>query len=115
MIGQGCFIGRNVTIGDGCRIQNGAQLFEGVTLQENVFIGPGVGFTNDRYPRLTGYQEDQFKPEITVVASGASIGANATIRCGVHIGHEAMVGAGAVVVRDVAPGAVVAGNPARLL
>jgi len=111
MIGQGCFVGRNVVIGDYCRIQNGAQLFEGVTLGKYVFIGPGVVFTNDRYPMVS----EEYRLEKTLVQSGANIGANATIRCGVTIGGAAMIGAGAVVTKDVPDTQTWAGNPARLL
>lgn len=109
MIGQGCFIGRDVVIGDGCRIQNGAQIFEGVTLEDRVFIGPGVVFTNDSYPRA-GIRTI---PEGTLVKSRASIGANATILSGVVIGEGAMVGAGAVVTKHVEDVSTVVGNPAR--
>jgi len=111
MIGQGCFVGKNVVIGDGCRIQNGAYIFEGVTLEDRVFVGPGVVFTNDRHPRAGVPCEW----EETVVRRGASIGANATIRCGVTIGEGATIGAGAVVTKDVPAGETWAGNPAREL
>ena len=109
MLGQGCFVGRDVEIGDDCRIQNGAQLFEGVVLEHDVFIGPGVVFTNDRNPRV-GITRDF---EGTLVRTGASIGANATIRCGVKIGKRVTIGAGAVVTKDVPAGETWVGNPAR--
>ena len=109
MIGQGCFVGPNVVIGDFCRIQNGAQLFEGVTLEPRVFVGPGVVFTNDRQPRVG----DEWSLEPTLVKKWASIGANATIRCGVTIGEGATIGAGAVVTKDVPSLETWVGNPAR--
>ena len=109
MIGQGCFIGEGVVIGDGCRIQNGAQLFQGVTLENRVFVGPGVVFTNDRKPRVSL----DWRAEPTLVRYQASIGANATIRCGVVIGKGAMIGAGAVVTKDVPAWETWVGNPAH--
>jgi len=109
VLGDYVFIGRNVVIGDGCRIQNHASVFEGVTLEKNVFVGPGVMFTNVKRPRADqrqGYVQ-------TIVKAGATIGAGAVIVCGVTIGEKAMVGAGAVVTRNVRPGATVTGVAAE--
>lgn len=108
-IGDGVHVGPKVVIGNGCKIQNGAQLFEGVTLEDEVFIGPHVVFTNVTTPRAFIDRKNEFKP--TLVRRGASIGANATILCGVTIGEYAMVGAGAVVTRDVNPFTCVVGVP----
>ena len=110
-IGQGAHVGRNVVVGNGCKIQNGAQLFEGVTLEDDVFVGPGAVFTNVMTPRAFVNRRDHFQK--TLVKRGASIGANATILCGITIGEYALVGAGSVVTRDVAPHAIVVGNPAE--
>jgi UDP-2-acetamido-3-amino-2,3-dideoxy-glucuronate N-acetyltransferase len=109
-IGQGCYIG-NVAIGDGCRIQNHVSVFDGVELGEDVFVGPAAAFTNVTNPRAHVSRSAAFTP--TRVERGATIGANATIRCGVTIGAFAMVGAGAVVTRDVEAHAIVVGTPAR--
>lgn len=109
-VGQGAHIGKNVRVGNGCKIQNGAQLFEGVTLEDDVFIGPGVIFTNVLTPRAFVDRKTEFKP--TLVKKGASIGANVTIVCGVTIGEYAMIGAGAVVTHDVAAHELRVGNPA---
>jgi UDP-2-acetamido-3-amino-2,3-dideoxy-glucuronate N-acetyltransferase len=109
VIGQGCYIG-NVTIGDGCRIQNNVSVFDGVTLEDDVMIGPSCVFTNVINPRAHVSRRAEFKP--TLVKRGATIGANATLICGVTIGEFAFVGAGAVVRRDVPPYAVVVGVPA---
>lgn len=128
----GCQIGDDVKIGTFVEIQKGARvgnrckisshsfICEGVTLEDEVFIGHGVMFINDRFPRATtaegALQTDAHWNCIpTIVKRGASIGSNATILCGVEIGEGATVGAGSVVTRDVPPGAVVAGNPARVL
>ena len=111
VIGRDAHVGPNVVIGNGCKIQNGAQLFEGVMLEDDVFIGPHVVTTNVLTPRAFVNRRAEFKP--TLIKRGASIGANATILCGVTIGEYAMVGAGAVVTRDVAAHALVYGNPAR--
>ena len=108
-IGQGCFIGP-VAIGPGCRIQNHVSLYEGVTLEADVFLGPSCVFTNVTHPRANVPRKDRY--EATVVGHGATVGANATVLCGVAIGHHAMIGAGAVVTRDVPPHAVVVGAPA---
>ncbi|MCC7424386.1 MAG: N-acetyltransferase [Planctomycetaceae bacterium] len=96
------------TIGERCKIQAHAFLCPGVTLEDEVFVGPGARFTNDRNPRAVG----PWSLEETIVRRGASIGANATILPGVTIGEGATVGAGSVVVRDVPAGATVKGNPA---
>ena len=109
-IGQGCFIGP-VRIGDGCRIQNHVSIYDGVTLEADVFVGPSVVFTNVTHPRAHVSRKDAYEP--TRICRGATIGANATIVCGVVVGAYAMVGAGAVVLDDVAPHAVVVGVPAH--
>lgn len=108
-IGQGCYIGA-VAIGAGCRIQNNVSLYEGVTLEADVFLGPSCVFTNVTHPRANVSRKDRY--ETTVVGTGATVGANATVVCGVAIGHHAMIGAGAVVTKDVAPHAIVVGAPA---
>jgi UDP-2-acetamido-3-amino-2,3-dideoxy-glucuronate N-acetyltransferase len=109
-IGQGCFIGA-VRIGDGCRIQNGVSIYDGVTLEDDVFLGPSCAFTNVAHPRAHVPRKASYAP--TLVGRGATVGANATIVCGVSIGAYAMIGAGAVVTRDVPPHALVVGVPAR--
>ncbi len=112
MVGQGVFIGRNVHIGNYVRIQNGAQIYEGAHIADEVFIGPGVIITNDRYPRIARLRRCPFQPVATWIEHGASIGAGSIIVCGVRIGAYALVGAGSVVLEDVPPHALVAGNPA---
>lgn len=111
-IGKGVYIDTGVVIGDNCKIQNFATLYQGVTLENDVFVGPHVCFTNDVYPRAALWDESRL--EATCVREGASIGANATILAGVTIGRHAMVGAGAVVTRDVPDHALMLGNPAEL-
>ena len=111
VIGQNVMIGPKVRVGDGCKIQNNVSLYEGVTIEEDVFCGPSIVFTNVRVPRAHVNRKAEF--EKTVVRRGASLGANATILCGNEIGAYAMVGAGAVVTRDVPAHALVVGNPAR--
>ncbi len=108
-IGSYVEIGRNVTIGDCCKIEAGVFIPEGVTIENNVFVGPNVVFTNDLYPRV----KMDFMRMSTRVKSNVSIGANATILCGITLGRGCVVGAGSVVIRDVAEDMVVAGNPAR--
>jgi UDP-2-acetamido-3-amino-2,3-dideoxy-glucuronate N-acetyltransferase len=110
VIGQGCFIG-NVRIGDNVHIQNNVSVYDGVTLEDHVFAGPSCVFTNVINPRSEVQRKHEYRP--TLVKRGASIGANATIVCGVTIGEYAFVGAGAVVRADVAPHALVVGVPAR--
>jgi acetyltransferase-like isoleucine patch superfamily enzyme len=109
VIGKDCYIDDGAVIGDGVKIQNGVSVYRGVTLEDEVFVGPYVTFTNDPYPRARG----EWQPVPTVVRRGASLGANATILCGVEIGEWAMVGAGAVVTHSVLPRRLVYGNPAR--
>ena len=115
-IGKDCNIGtlveiRSPVIGDRCKIQAFVFIPEGVTIGDDVFIGPHVCFTNDKYPSAVDY--GGFRE--TIVESGVAIGANSTIVCGITIGEGAMIGAGAVVTKDVPPGVTVVGNPAREL
>lgn len=105
------FIENDVIIGNRVTIKSGVQLWDGTRLADNVFIGPNVTFTNDKFPRSKQYPAAF---PVTSVAEGASIGGNATILPGISIGKRAMVGAGAVVTRDVPPNAIVVGNPARI-
>ena len=107
-----CFIENDVVIGDRVTIKSGVQLWDGVTLEDDVFVGPNVSFTNDHWPR-SGSRDFERLP--TWVGNGASIGAGAVILPGLRIGAGAFVAAGAVVTRDVPAGAVVRGNPARIV
>lgn len=114
-LGQNVFVAKGVKVGRGCKIQNNVSLYEGVILEDYVFVGPSAVFTNVRTPRAAfprNRSEDYLK---TVVRRGATIGANATIVCGVTIGEWAFVAAGAVVTKDVPPYALVAGVPARVM
>jgi UDP-2-acetamido-3-amino-2,3-dideoxy-glucuronate N-acetyltransferase len=112
MLGQGCFVGAGVRIGNGCRIQNNVSLYQGVELEADVFVGPSAVFTNVRRPRAAYPRKESY--QATRVGRGATIGANATIVCGVQIGACALVGAGAVVTGDVPDHAIVLGAPARV-
>ena len=125
-IGDGTKIGafveiqKNATIGKCCKISSHSFICEGVAIEDNVFIGHGVMFINDSYPRATtaegGMQtEADWKVERTVIKKGASIGSGATILSNTNVGENAIVGAGSVVTKDVPPNAIVAGNPARVL
>jgi UDP-2-acetamido-3-amino-2,3-dideoxy-glucuronate N-acetyltransferase len=111
VLGQNVFVAATAVIGDGCRIQNNVSIYDGVVLADDVFIGPSAVFTNVRNPRAAVSRRDRIEP--TRVGHGATIGANATIVCGVTIGEHAFVAAGAVVTRDVAPSAVASGVPSR--
>ena len=110
-LGQNVVVGPSVEIGSGCRIQNNVSIFSGVTLESDVFIGPSCVFTNVLNPRANIDRSSEFTP--TLIRYGATIGANATILCGIEIGEFAMVGAGSVVTRTVPSHALVVGNPAR--
>lgn len=119
-IGTFVEIQKGASVGARCKISSHTFICEGVTLEDEVFVGHGVMFTNDRCPRATRpdgtpQTEEDWTLEPTVVRRGASIGSNATILCGLEIGERAVVGAGAVVTKSVPPGAVVAGNPARII
>ena len=110
-IGQNVVIGPDVSVGSGCKIQNNVSIYKGVTLEDGVFCGPSMVFTNVYNPRAEIAKMDQTRP--TLVKKGATIGANATIVCGVTIGRYAFIGAGAVVNRDVPDHALLVGNPGR--
>lgn len=117
-IGPFVEIQRGARIGSRCKISSHSFVCEGVTIEDEVFVGHGVVFVNDRRPRAAvdgALVTDQWELQTTLVERGAAIGSNATILCGLTVGRGAVVGAGAVVTRDVAPGATVAGNPARPL
>jgi len=111
-IGKDVYIDTNVEIGNNCKIQNFATLYQGLTVGDDVFIGPHVCFTNDVYPRASIWNEERL--EKTIVEDGASIGANSTIIAGVKIGKHAMIGAGAVITKNVPDYALVFGNPGRI-
>lgn len=111
ILGQNVMVGPDVTIGAGCKIQNNVSIYKGVTLEEDVFCGPSCVFTNVLTPRAFIERKSEFLP--IRVGKGATIGANAVIICGVTIGEFVMIGAGAVVTKDVPPHALVVGNPAR--
>ena len=116
VVGEDCILAKDVyidlgvNIGDRCKVQNGVSVYSGVRLGDDVFVGPCVSFTNDRIPRAFNATWEIIE---TVVENGASIGANATIICGVTIGEYSMVAAGSVVTRDVPAYTLVMGNPAR--
>lgn len=118
-IGQGCTLGQNVyvggaaTIGDRVKIQNNVSVYDEVRLDDDVFVGPSAVFTNVKHPRAHVSRKDEYAP--THIQTGATIGANATIVCGVTLGEYAFVGAGSVVTKDVAPHRLVVGNPARAI
>jgi UDP-2-acetamido-3-amino-2,3-dideoxy-glucuronate N-acetyltransferase len=110
-IGQNVMIGPDVCIGNGCKLQNNVAVYKGVTLDDDVFCGPSMVFTNVLTPRAHIERKDEFAP--THIGKGATLGANCTIVCGHDVGAYAMVGAGAVVTKDVPAYALVVGNPAR--
>jgi acetyltransferase-like isoleucine patch superfamily enzyme len=119
-IGTFVEIQKNARIGKNCKIQSHTFICEGVTIEDNVLVGHGVTFINDKYPRATNEKgqlqtEDDWKVEPTLAKTGASIGSGSTILSCVTIGEKAIVGAGSVVTKDVPPNTIVAGNPAKVL
>jgi UDP-2-acetamido-3-amino-2,3-dideoxy-glucuronate N-acetyltransferase len=113
-------IQKGVIIGKACKIQSHAFICEGVTVEDGVFIGHGVMFINDRFPRATSRElvrktEADWKLEPTLIRRGAALGSNCTILCGLEIGEDAIIGAGSVVTKNIPAGAIVAGNPARVI
>ncbi|MEJ2100880.1 MAG: acyltransferase [Desulfobacterales bacterium] len=119
-IGAFVEIQKNVTIGKNCKISSHSFICEGVTIKDNVFIGHGVTFINDSYPRATNAKgrlktDTDWTCETTIVNRGASIGSGATLLSKIIVGENAIIGAGSVVTRNVPPGSIVAGNPAKVL
>ena len=116
-IGQNCNLGQNVVVspgvvlGNNVKVQNNVSIYTGVTCEDDVFLGPSMVFTNVINPRSFVVRKDEYKS--TIVRKGASIGANATIVCGIEIGAFSLIGAGAVIIRPVPPYALMVGNPAR--
>jgi acetyltransferase-like isoleucine patch superfamily enzyme len=119
-IGAFVEIQKGAVIGKNCKISSHTFICEGVTVQDDVFIGHGVTFVNDTYPRAVNREgslqtEDDWQVERTLVEKGASIGSGSTILANVTIGENAIIGAGAIVTKDVSPNSIVVGNPSRLL
>ncbi len=110
-IGQNVFIDNRVTIGNGVKIQNNVSVYNGVEVEDDVFLGPSMVFTNVINPRSFVERKSEFRR--TLLKKGSTVGANATIVCGVEIGAYALIGAGAVIIRDVPDHAMMVGNPAR--
>ena len=111
-IGDHCYVEGGASIGDDVVVKNGVSIWDGVFLGNRVFVGPNVAFTNDRLPRAKVFHQASTP---TVIEEGVSLGAHATIICGIVVGRYALVGAGAVVTRDVPPFALVLGNPGRIV
>ncbi len=109
---DGCFIEGGSVVGNHVTVKNGVEIFSGVTIEDDVFIGAHTAFVNDRYPR--SHRQDAWVLEKTLVKKGATIGANATILCGVTIGEYAIIGAGSVVTKNVSDYTIVIGNPSRI-
>ena len=109
--GQNVFVGNDVVIGDNCKVQNNVSIYDAVTLEDDVFCGPSMVFTNVHNPRAAVIRKDEYRR--TLVKRGATIGANATLVCGVTLGEYAFIAAGAVITKDVKPYALMAGVPAR--
>ncbi len=110
-LGQNVFVASNVSLGDNVKVQNNVSIYEGVICEDNVFLGPSMVFTNVINPRSGVRRKNEYKS--TIVRKGVSIGANATIVCGIEIGKYAFIGAGTVVTKDVAPYALIIGNPGK--
>jgi len=109
--GQNCVVGPKVTIGSGVKVQNNVSVYEGVEIEDDVFLGPSMVFTNVINPRAFIQRKEEFKK--TLLKKGCSVGANATIICGVTIGEYALIGSGAVINKDVKPYALMVGVPAK--
>ena len=109
--GQNCVVGPNVHIGNGVKVQNNVSVYEGVEIEDDVFLGPSMVFTNVINPRAFIQRKEEFKK--TLLKKGCSVGANATIICGVTIGEYALIGSGAVINKDVKPYALMVGVPAK--
>jgi len=109
--GQNCVVGPNVTIGNCVKVQNNISIYEGVEIEDDVFLGPSMVFTNVVNPRSFIVRKEEFKK--TILKKGCSIGANATIVCGITIGVYALIGAGSVITKDVRDFEIVYGNPAK--
>lgn len=109
--GQNCVVGPKVTIGSGVKVQNNVSIYEGVEVEDDVFLGPSMVFTNVINPRAFIQRKEEFKK--TLLKKGCSVGANATIVCGVSIGEYALIGSGAVINKDVKPYALMVGVPAK--
>lgn len=109
--GQNCVVGPKVSIGNGVKVQNNVSVYEGVEIEDDVFLGPSMVFTNVINPRAFIQRKEEFKK--TVLKKGSSVGANATIVCGVAVGEYALIGSGAVVNKDVKPYALMVGVPAK--
>ena len=109
--GQNCVVGPKVTMGNGVKVQNNVSIYEGVEVEDDVFLGPSMVFTNVINPRAFIQRKEEFKK--TLLKKGCSVGANATIICGVTIGEYALIGSGAVINKDVKPYALIVGVPAK--
>ncbi|MBN2561411.1 MAG: N-acetyltransferase [Phycisphaerae bacterium] len=114
-LGQNVFIGNGARLGNNVRLQNNVSVYDGVEIEDDVFCGPSMVFTNDLYPRTNEARRHAFVPTPTRVCRGASIGANATLICGITIGEYALIGAGAAVSRDLPAYALAVGVPARIM
>lgn len=110
-LGQNCFVADDVKLGNNVKVQNNVSIYKGVTCEDDVFLGPSMVFTNVINPRSHVIRKNEY--QATLVKRGATIGANATIVCGITIGEFAFIGAGAVVTKDVKPYSLVVGNPAH--
>ena len=113
IVGKGVYIDSGAVIGDKCKFQNNVNVYNGVIIGNNVFVGPNATFTNDLYPRAEHWDDSRLTK--TIVEDGVSIGASAVIVCGITLGEYCVVGAGAVVTKDVPPYSLVVGNPARVI
>ena len=114
-IGQNVNIGNNVIIGNNVKVQNNVSVYEGVQIEDDVFCGPSIVFTNVKFPRSEFPQKGSEYYQKTLVKKSATIGANATILCGITIGEYAFIGSGSVVTKDVPPFALIVGNPGRVI